>query len=154
MKLLGEVRPMTAADLEGVARLEAVCFSESWSENLLRSGLDCSLDTYLVYALEGQVVGYCVFRSLGDEGELQRIAVEPESHGQGIAMKLMEAMATIARMKGVRQMSLEVRESNEAALHLYKSCGLRVEAVRKDYYRNPKENALILWKRGFLGIPT
>ena len=62
MKLLGEVRPMTAADLEGVARLEAVCFSESWSENLLRSGLDCSLDTYLVYALEGQVVGYCVFR--------------------------------------------------------------------------------------------
>ena len=53
-----------------------------------------------------------------------------------------------------QELTLEVRESNEAALHLYKSCGFRVEAVRKDYYRNPKENALILWKRGFLGIPT
>ncbi|MBS5546675.1 MAG: ribosomal protein S18-alanine N-acetyltransferase [Lachnospiraceae bacterium] len=147
MKLLGEVRPMTAADLEGVARLEAVCFSESWSENLLRSGLDCSLDTYLVYALEGQVVGYCVFRSLGDEGELQRIAVEPESQGQGIARKLMEAMATIARMKGVRQMSLEVRESNRRARNLYESCGFSQEAVRRGYYHNPKEDALIMWNR-------
>ena len=147
MKLLGEVRPMTAADLEGVARLEAVCFSASWSENLLRSGLDCSLDTYLVYALEGQVVGYCVFRSLGDEGELQRIAVEPESQGQGIARKLMEAMATIARMKGVRQMSLEVRESNRRARNLYESCGFSQEAVRRGYYHNPKEDALIMWNR-------
>lgn len=147
MKLLGEVRPMTAADLEGVARLEAVCFSESWSENLLRSELDCSLDTYLVYALEGQVVGYCVFRSLGDEGELQRIAVEPESQGQGIARKLMEAMATIARMKGVRQMSLEVRESNRRARNLYESCGFSQEAVRRGYYHNPKEDALIMWNR-------
>jgi len=92
-------------------------------------------------------VGYCVFRSLGDEGELQRIAVEPESQGQGIARKLMEAMATIARMKGVRQMSLEVRESNRRARNLYESCGFSQEAVRRGYYHNPKEDALIMWNR-------
>ncbi len=143
----GEVRPMTAADLEGVAHLEEVCFSESWSESLLRSGLDCSLDTYLVYALGEQVLGYCVFRSLGDEGELQRIAVEPESQGQGIARKLMEVMVTLARMKGVRQMSLEVRESNRRARNLYESCGFSQEAVRRGYYHNHKEDALIMWNR-------
>ena len=143
-----QVRPMTISDLEAVAYLEEACFSESWSENLLRSGLDCSLDTYLVYEFQGRVWGYCVFRSLGDEGELQRIAVNPQVQGQGIARKLMEAMDTIARMKGVRQMALEVRESNQRARNLYKSCGFKQEAVRRGYYHNPAEDALIMWNRG------
>ena len=95
----------------------------------------------------------------GDDGhelhpELMRIAVLPEYRGRGYSRKLMERLEESARAAGAQELTLEVRESNEAALHLYKSCGFRVEAVRKDYYRNPKENALILWKRGFLGIPT
>ena len=100
MERTGAVRPMRAEDLESVARLEQTCFSESWSENLLRSGLDNRLDSYLVYEELGAVLGYCVLRTLADEGEIQRIAVDPAFRRQGIARKLMESMAAVARMKG------------------------------------------------------
>ena len=147
MERTGAVRPMRAEDLESVARLEQTCFSESWSENLLRSGLDNRLDSYLVYEELGTVLGYCVLRTLADEGEIQRIAVDPAFRRQGIARKLMESMAAVARMKGAREVALEVRESNVSARKLYESYGLRQEAVRRDYYRNPAEDAIIMWNR-------
>ena len=133
MERTGAVRPMRAEDLESVARLEQTCFSESWSENLLRSGLDNRLDSYLVYEELGTVLGYCVLRTLADEGEIQRIAVDPAFRRQGIARKLMESMAAVARMKGAREVALEVRESNVSARKLYESYGFRQEAVRRDY---------------------
>ena len=147
MERTGAVRPMRAEDLESVARLEQTCFSESWSENLLRSGLDNRLDSYLVYEELGAVLGYCVLRTLADEGEIQRIAVDPAFRRQGIARKLMESMAAVARMKGAREVALEVRESNVSARKLYESYGFRQEAVRRDYYRNPAEVAIIMWNR-------
>ncbi len=147
MERTGAVRPMRAEDLESVARLEQTCFSESWSENLLRSGLDNRLDSYLVYEELGAVLGYCVLRTLADEGEIQRIAVDPAFRRQGIARKLMESMAAVARMKGAREVALEVRESNVSARKLYESYGFRQEAGRRDYYRNPAEDAIIMWNR-------
>ena len=147
MERTGAVRPMRAEDLESVARLEQTCFSESWSENLLRSGLDNRLDSYLVYEELGTVLGYCVLRTLADEGEIQRIAVDPAFRRQGIARKLMESMAAVARMKGAREVALEVRESNVSARKLHESYGFRQEAVRRDYYRNPAEDAIIMWNR-------
>ena len=147
MERTGAVRPMRAEDLESVARLEQTCFSESWSENLLRSGLDNRLDSYLVYEELGTVLGYCVLRTLADEGEIQRIAVDPAFRRQGIARKLMESMAAVARMKGAREVALEVRESNVSARKLYESYGFRQEAVRRVYYRNTAEDAIIMWNR-------
>ena len=147
MERTGAVRPMRAEDLESVARLEQTCFSESWSENLLRSGLDNRLDSYLVYEELGAVLGYCVLRTLADEGEIQRIAVDPAFRRQGIARKLMESMAAVARMKGAREVALEVRESNVSARKLYEYYGFRQEAVRKGYYHNPTEDAIIMWNR-------
>lgn len=147
MERTGTVRPMRAEDLESVALLELTCFSESWSENLLRSGLENRLDSYLVYEEAGAVLGYCVLRTLADEGEIQRIAVNPAFRRQGIARKLMESMAAVARMKGAREVALEVRESNESARKLYESYGFRQEAVRRGYYRNPTEDAIIMWNR-------
>ncbi|MBS6956588.1 MAG: ribosomal protein S18-alanine N-acetyltransferase [Enterocloster asparagiformis] len=148
MERTGTVRPMRAEDLERVAQLEQMCFSESWSENMLRSGLDNRLDSYLVYQEAETVLGYCVLRTLADEGEIQRIAVDPAFRRQGIARKLMESMAAVARMKGAREVALEVRESNESARKLYESYGFRQEAVRRGYYRNPPEDAIIMWNRG------
>ena len=125
MERTGTVRPMRAEDLERVAQLEQMCFSESWSESLLRSGLDNRLDSYLVYQEAETVLGYCVLRTLADEGEIQRIAVDPAFRRQGIARKLMESMAAVARMKGAREVALEVRESNESARKLYELYGFR-----------------------------
>lgn len=147
MEQTGTVRPMRAEDVERVAHLERVCFSESWSENLLRSGLENRLDSYLVYEEAGTVLGYCVLRILADEGEIQRIAVDPAFRRRGAGRKLMEAMAALGRMKGVREVALEVRESNEGARKLYESYGFKQEAVRKEYYHNPTEDAIIMWNR-------
>lgn len=147
MEQKGTVRPMEIRDLDCAARLEAGCFTEPWSLNMLQSGLDSSLDAYLVYEDGGLIRGYCVMRILGDEGEIQRIAVEQAFRRQGIARKLMDAMVYLARLKGVREMSLEVRESNTGARKLYKSYGFAEEAVRRGYYHNPSEAAVIMWNR-------
>lgn len=147
MELIRGVRPMTGWDIGQVADLEQVCFSESWSENLIRSGLDSRLDTYFVYVDHGYILGYAIVRILADEGEIQRIAVYPEYRRQGIARKLMDAMVTFARSRGVRAIALEVRESNQGARNLYDSYGFREEAVRRGYYRNPAEDAIVMWNR-------
>lgn len=147
MEWEGTVRPMGSWDLEQTAQLEAACFTEPWSIKLLRSGLDSSLDAYLVYEDRGLICGYCVLRILGDQGEIQRIAVERAFRRQGIARKLMDAMVHLARLRGVREMSLEVRESNAGARKLYEAYGFAEEVVRRGYYHSPCESAVIMWNR-------
>ena len=95
---------------------------------------------------DGIVAGYCALRVLADEGEIQRIAVLPSWRRHGIAKSLMEAMIQVSKEKGAVQMSLEVRESNTGARKLYENYGFIQEAVRKNYYENPVENACIMWK--------
>lgn len=148
MELITGVRPMNGRDLPEVVRLEQISFSEAWSENLIRSGLNSRLDTYFVYVDHGSIVGYSVIRILADEGEIQRIAVCPAYRGQGIGRKLMDAMVAFSRARGVRDIALEVREGNERARKLYDSYGFKQEAVRKAYYHNPAEDAIIMWNRG------
>lgn len=141
------VRPMTGWDIEAVVRLEQECFTESWSESLIRSGLGSKVDTCFVYQEQGWILGYSVIRILGDEGEIQRIAVYPQWRRRGIARKLMDTMVSFSRDRGVRAVALEVREGNQGARKLYESYGFRAEARRREYYHNPKEDAIIMWNR-------
>lgn len=142
------IRRMVAADLEAVAELEKICFTESWSWKLLEAGLYSKYDEYYVFEQEGRILGYCNLRILAGEGEIQRIAVLPDCRRLGVGRKMMEAMERSASEKQVYAVTLEVRESNLAARNLYESFGFAAEAVRKGYYRNPTEDALIMWKRG------
>ena len=89
-----------------------------------------------------------LLRLLAGEGEIQRIAVLPECRRLGVGRKMMEAMVNDAMANQVHAISLEVRESNLAARKLYESFGFAAEAVRKGYYHNPLEDALIMWMRG------
>ena len=118
----GSIRLMEEKDVEQVEELEKQCFSVPWSENILKDGLTGRFDTYLVWEKDGIVAGYCALRVLADEGEIQRIAVLPSWRRHGIAKSLMEAMK------------------------LYENYGFIQEAVRKNYYENPVENACIMWK--------
>ena len=143
------IRRMAPADLEQVADLERQCFTESWSYKLLEAGLHSDYDVYYVFQQEERILGYCNLRILAGEGEVQRIAVLPGYRRLGVARKMMEAMVTCARASLVSAISLEVRQGNLPARNLYESFGFRAEAVRKGYYRNPSEDALIMWKRDF-----
>lgn len=140
------IRRMTEADLEQVAELEQACFSEPWSYVLLKEGLPVAYDAYFVAVQEEQVQGYSVLRILAGEGEIQRIAVLPAYRKLGLGRELMAAMVTYARVNETFSLSLEVRESNLAARNLYESYGFSATAIRKDYYHNPVEDAIIMWR--------
>lgn len=137
------VHEMTPEDISGVWELEKLCFSDPWSYELIENGLKSSLDTWLVLWEEG-TAGYCVFRTVADECELLRIAVRPEYRGRGLSKKLMDQMVFYSRQKEVKSIFLEVRESNDRARNLYKSYGFAEEGVRKHYYLNPCENAVLM----------
>lgn len=138
------IRRMEAGDVSAVASLERICFHTPWSEELLRSGLDSRLDRYLVLEEEGTVVAYCAIRLIGDEGEIQRIAVLPERRGKGYARKLMDEMLEISRQNEVTGLILEVRAGNRAAIGLYKSYGFVKEGERRGYYACPTEDAWLM----------
>lgn len=141
------IRRMESGDLAQVAELEKLCFSEPWSYGILEAGIHSPYDVYYVYERDGAVWGYCNLRLLAGEGEIQRIAVLPLRRRLGLGRELMEAMLAFSREHQAEAVSLEVRAGNEAARRLYEACGFAAEAVRKDYYRFPKEDAIIMWNR-------
>lgn len=141
------IREMQEEEVITVSEIEKLCFSDPWSLKALKEGRENSFDTYLVLEEGESLLGYCVFRVLAGEGELLRIAVVPDCQGRGIGRNLMAHMVEYARKKGVSAFFLEVRKSNERARNLYKSSGFSEECVRKNYYKNPNEDALIMWNR-------
>ncbi|MCI8983233.1 MAG: ribosomal protein S18-alanine N-acetyltransferase [Hungatella sp.] len=138
---------MLKDDLDAVAELEQLSFSIPWSYENLEQGLSNGLDQYLVWEENGMAAGYINFRILAGEGEIERVAVHPLLRGRGFGRKLMEAMVEYASGQGVRDITLDVRVNNQTAINLYESCGFVKEAIRKDYYREPTEDAIIMWRR-------
>ena len=141
------IRPMKEEDLACVADLEKICFTECWSYKLLEAGINSPYDLYFVALCRDQIIGYCCLLLLAGEGEIQRIAVLPQKRRMGAGRKMMETMVSYAMERHVYAISLEVRESNLAARRLYESFGFAPEAVRKNYYHNPVEDAVIMWRR-------
>ncbi len=138
------VRELRPEDITAVCDIELACFSDPWSLETIKEGIESPFDTWLVLDEEEAVKGYCVFRIIAGEGELFRIAVLPEYRGGGLAKKLMERLAEYSKEKAVASIFLEVRESNKIARNLYKSYGFEEEGIRKNYYQNPSENAVIM----------
>lgn len=148
-----QLRKMTAADVEALTAIEQTCFSDAWSERMVRDLADSSWDE--VWVLEaGEILGYINYRFIAGEGELMRIAVLPEYRGRGYSKVLMDVMLEEAAKNQITDLTLEVRAGNESAIGLYKAYGFAEEAVRKKYYHNPTEDALIMWLRGLPTIPT
>ena len=140
------IRNMTAADVYQVAQLEKICFADPWSERSVSSELDNPLSLWLV-AVEGErLVGYVGSQTVMGETDMMNIAVDPGSRRRGIAEKLIDAL--IAELKAIEShcLTLEVRASNEPARALYEKLGFQQVGLRKNYYRNPREDACILRK--------
>ena len=137
---------MTDAHVAQIAELEKLCFSDPWSEHSVASELNNRLSLWLV-ALDGDTVaGYVGSQSVLDEADMMNIAVHPDYRRQGIARELVLALSDALKEKGIRGLMLEVRASNAPAIALYEQLGFIQVGLRPNYYRNPKENALILKK--------
>ena len=129
-----------------IAMLEKRCFSDPWSENSIAFEQRNPLSLWLV-ALDGDTVaGYVGSQSVMDEADMMNIAVSPDYRRQGIGQALVERLVTELSAVGVRCLALEVRLSNEPAKALYEKLGFALAGRRPNYYRNPKEDALILRK--------
>ena len=137
---------MTADHVAQVAALEAICFHDPWSEKSVASELTNPLSLWLV-ALDGdRVAGYVGSQSVMGESDMMNVAVHPDYRRQGIAEKLCLALVEALKEKGNHCLTLEVRASNDPAKALYHKLGFEQVGLRKNYYRNPKEDACILRK--------
>lgn len=140
------ILPMNESHVAQIAELEKICFSDPWSENSVASELNNPLSVWLVAEENGIVCGYVGSQTVLDETDMMNIAVHPDFRRKGIAAALIAELVRLLKERGSRILRLEVRESNAPAIALYETMGFTQLGLRKNYYRNPKENALILGK--------
>ena len=141
-----DIVKMERCHVAQIAQLEKQCFSEPWSENSIASELSNPLSLWLV-AMDGDVIaGYVGSQSVIGESDMMNIAVHPEHRRKGIAVALVDTLVTQLKEKGNYCLTLEVRISNASAIALYQKLGFEQVGRRPNYYRSPKEDALILRK--------
>lgn len=141
-----KIIPMNESHVAQIAALEKQCFSDPWSENSVASELENPLSLWLIAEEDGAVCGYVGSQTVLDETDMMNIAVHPDCRRKGIAAALITELVSRLKARGSRVLRLEVRESNFSAIALYEALGFTQLGLRKNYYRNPKENALILGK--------
>ena len=137
---------MTADHVPSVAALEAICFSDPWSENSVASELNNPLSLWLIAVEDETVVGYVGSQTVMGETDMMNVAVHPNHRRQGVARSLIAALVQALKDLESHSLTLEVRASNEPAIALYTDLGFTEAGRRRNYYRNPKEDALILRK--------
>ncbi|MCD8130010.1 MAG: ribosomal protein S18-alanine N-acetyltransferase [Lachnospiraceae bacterium] len=143
-----DIRPMAMEDVPAVAAIEAASFSEPWSEKAFSEMIEREDTLYLTAVSDEKVVGICGLLIGPYEAEVFNVAVAPQMRGQGIAGEMFAELLRRGRERGVENFTLEVRASNQAAIHLYKKNGFVTEGARPCFYSNPEEDALIMWRRG------
>ena len=141
-----KILPMNERHVAQVAELEKLCFSDPWSENSVASELKNPLSLWLIAEEDGVVCGYVGSQTVLGETDMMQIAVHPDCRRKGGASALITELICRLKGQGSHILRLEVRESNAPAIALYKAMGFTQLGLRKNYYRNPKENALILGK--------
>ncbi len=129
-----------------IAELENSCIPNGWSERLFEEAFENENAIIFVAVCEGEVVGFLNGSYVLDEAELLNIVVSESFRKCGIAEKLMVAFEDYLSKIGVASIFLEVRESNLPAKRLYEKCGYTQNGLRKNYYHNPDENAVLMMK--------
>ena len=152
--LLLTIHAMIDADIAEVEAIEAQQHSVPWSAASFADALNQGWHCRVLKDTCDQVLGYCISMTAGDDEELLTLTVRPDSTGQGLGKQLMQELLHQARQRGASNLFLEVRESNQIAIHLYEQMGFKMTGMRKNYYPVPanpvlkslagRENALVM----------
>lgn len=142
-----EIKKMKKEDAVWAARIEAENFSRPWTRESFEKAAEEERALYLTAWLEGEPVGYIGMWIALDEGEITNVSVKKEFQGRGIGRKLMEVLEIEGRKEGVAAYFLEVRESNQKARGLYRARGFIEAGTRRNFYEEPRENAVVMCKR-------
>ena len=141
-----EIESMKEAQVPQIAALERVCFSDPCSEKSIFSELENPLSCWLV-AMDGErLAGYVGSQTVLGETDMMNLAVDPDYRRKGLGKELILSLIEALRQRESRCLTLEVRDSNAPARALYEGLGFQEIGRRKNYYRNPKEDALIYKK--------
>ena len=135
---------LTVDAIEGAALLEKLCFAEPWSATSLALLTKEGIGVGMVCRKDGIVCAYGGMLVAVDEGQITNIATHPDFRRMGYGRAVVEALIKYAKNNRLESISLEVRESNKAAIELYSSLGFKVEGKRKDFYKKPTESALVM----------
>ena len=142
-----EILDMELSHLDAVYDIECGTSAIPWTKNDLRKEVtDNKHAQYKVASIDGIIVGYAGLWHIVNEGQITNIAVSEKYRRRGVASKLVEALIDMAREKEMIGLTLEVRVSNIAALNLYEKYGFKSEGIRKRYYADTGEDAIIMWK--------
>ncbi|MBU1754096.1 ribosomal protein S18-alanine N-acetyltransferase [bacterium] len=136
---------MTMDDIPQIAALEKMCFSMPWSERLFINELENNNSYFLTIKIRNELIGYAGFWLIVDEAHIVNLAVHPEFRRQGMGGMLLKNILDMAKQKGALKATLEVRETNTPANLLYERLGFVCVALRKGYYADTKEHAVIMW---------
>lgn len=148
-------------DLAALAALEAACFTHPWTEAQIAEEMSVDRPGG-IFVLEGPprpeetagLCAYCAFRLVRDEMHVMNVAVAPKARRRGLARGLLRFAIRRAARAGARSAFLELRVGNREALALYESLGFRTLARRREYYRQPVEDALVLVREGLAAVPA
>ncbi|MDP3297709.1 MAG: ribosomal protein S18-alanine N-acetyltransferase [Thermodesulfovibrionia bacterium] len=140
------IREMLYKDLPGVDRIEKTCFTTPWDIRSFEYELGCKDTILKVAVLNNQIIGYVCVRTILDITHILNLVVLPDFRRKGIgSMLLRDALNELKRLKpDINLITLEVRESNTAAIKLYEKFGFKVMGKRISYYDKPYENAIIM----------
>jgi ribosomal-protein-alanine N-acetyltransferase len=134
-------------DLEDVVAIARESFSNPWTRTMFQRELDLGSVSraYVARNRAGTLVAFCTCWLIVDELHINTVAVHPAHRGHGYARRILDHVFAEVIPLGARRATLEVRRSNVVAIGLYESMGFKTESVRRDYYRDPPDDALILW---------
>ena len=141
-----QIRRMTKEDCTQVAEIEAASFSMPWSLGAFTETVEKENFRYFVAEENGEILGYCGFLFVLDEAEIPNVCVKEAARKRGIGAKMMRVLLDDARSLGMAVLYLEVRESNQAARRLYESLGFVENGIRKNFYAQPREDAILMSK--------
>ncbi|MDO4261919.1 MAG: ribosomal protein S18-alanine N-acetyltransferase [Eubacteriales bacterium] len=141
------IRRLLETDLPRAAELERQCFSEPWSEAALGESLKRPEYLFLAAQEGDRVAAYGGLYRTFDEGNITNIAVDREFRGRGVGTELMRRLLEEGEALGICAFTLEVRVGNAAAIRMYEKLGFVSCGVRPGFYRDPAEDALIMWRR-------
>jgi len=140
------IKRMTEEDVAAVAALEEENFSRPWSYDAFYKTL--SDENYIVIIAKeaDALLGYCVLLCTGEEADITNVCTAPATRGKGVATEMLTAIMEVGYARGVTEFFLEVRESNTPARSLYTKLGFEEIGLRKNYYEEPREHAVLMKK--------
>ncbi|MFC4736546.1 ribosomal protein S18-alanine N-acetyltransferase [Bacillus daqingensis] len=141
-----EIRMMDTIDIEEVMDVEKRCFSTPWTRDAFYQELTKNqFAYYFVAVVKNRVIGYCGLWVVVENANITNIAVDPEFRQQGVGENLLQSAMEMSRTLGAERLSLEVRVSNHPAQAMYKKYGFEPGGIRKHYYTDNQEDALVMW---------